>query len=150
MRVSDFARRGAAPGLPLLLLLVLAGCGDHSILPPEADVGPAPRIVPPVNRTIPTVNIAPAIGWPAGETPTPAAGLAVTAFATGLDHPRNVLVLPNGDVLVAETAPVSSASSCAASWPAPVPAAPAPTASRFCATPMATASPSIAAPSSAG
>ena len=104
MRVSDFARRGAAPGLPLLLLLVLAGCGDHSILPPEADVGPAPRIVPPVNRTIPTVNIAPAIGWPAGETPTPAAGLAVTAFATGLDHPRNVLVLPNGDVLVAETA----------------------------------------------
>jgi glucose/arabinose dehydrogenase len=104
MRVSDFARRGAAPGLPLLLLLVLAGCGDHSILPPEADIGPAPRIVPPVNRTIPTVNIAPAIGWPDGETPMPAAGLAVTAFATGLDHPRNVLVLPNGDVLVAETA----------------------------------------------
>jgi glucose/arabinose dehydrogenase len=104
MRVSDFARRGAAPGLPLLLLLVLAGCGDHSILPPEADIGPAPRIVPPVNRTIPTVNIAPAIGWPDGETPMPAAGLAVPAFATGLDHPRNVLVLPNGDVLVAETA----------------------------------------------
>lgn len=104
MRVSDFARRGAAPGLPLLLVLVLAGCGDHSILPPTADIGPSPRIVPPVNRTIPTVNIAPAIGWPAGETPTPAPGLAVTAFASGLDHPRNVLVLPNGDVLVAETA----------------------------------------------
>jgi len=104
MRVSDLARRAAAPGLPFLLLLVLAGCGDHSILPPEADVGPAPRIVPPVNRTIPTVNIAPAVGWPVGETPAPAAGLKVTAFATGLDHPRNVLVLPNGDVLVAETA----------------------------------------------
>ncbi|PKR89229.1 sorbosone dehydrogenase [Pleomorphomonas diazotrophica] len=90
--------------MPLLLALVLSACGDHSILPPAADIGPSPRIVPPVNRAIPNVNIAPAIGWPADETPTLAPGLAVTAFASGLDHPRNVLVLPNGDVLVAETA----------------------------------------------
>jgi glucose/arabinose dehydrogenase len=49
------------------------------------------------------VDIAPAKGWPAGAKPTPAPGLAVTAFATGLDHPRWLYVLPNGDVLVAES-----------------------------------------------
>jgi glucose/arabinose dehydrogenase len=52
---------------------------------------------------LPTVNIARATGWPAGATPSAAAGLAVNAFATGLDHPRWLFVLPNGDVLVAET-----------------------------------------------
>ncbi len=95
-------KRIAAP--VLFLILGLAGCGDHSVLPPSADIGPTPEIAQPVKRVIPTVNIAPAVGWPSGETPTPAPSLAVTAFATGLDHPRNVLVLPNGDVLVAETA----------------------------------------------
>ena len=52
---------------------------------------------------IPTVHIAPAKGWPAGAKPMAAAGTTVTAFATGLDHPRWLYVLPNGDVLVAET-----------------------------------------------
>ncbi|SCM79364.1 L-sorbosone dehydrogenase [uncultured Pleomorphomonas sp.] len=94
----------AAPALCLLVALGLAGCGDQSLLPPGADVGPAPRIVAPVTGVIPTLNIAPAVGWPAGETPTAAPGLTVTAFAAGLDHPRNVYVLPNGDVLVAESA----------------------------------------------
>jgi len=59
--------------------------------------------LPPPNETlIPTVHIAPATGWAAGATPTPAPGLAVNAFASGLDHPRWIYVLPNGDVLVAE------------------------------------------------
>jgi glucose/arabinose dehydrogenase len=53
---------------------------------------------------IPTIKIAPAAGWPAGDHPLPAAGLSVAAFASGLDHPRWLHVLPNGDVLVAETA----------------------------------------------
>jgi glucose/arabinose dehydrogenase len=52
---------------------------------------------------IPTVRVAPAVGWPEGVTPTPAEGLSVHAFATGLSHPRWLYVLPNGDVLVAET-----------------------------------------------
>jgi glucose/arabinose dehydrogenase len=52
---------------------------------------------------IPTVNVARARGWPAGAKPTAAAGLSVNAYATGLDHPRWLYVLPNGDVLVAET-----------------------------------------------
>ena len=54
-------------------------------------------------RWMPTVNVATAVGWPAGGKPTPAKGMAVNAFATGLDHPRWLYVLPNGDVLVAET-----------------------------------------------
>ncbi|NCP10991.1 MAG: sorbosone dehydrogenase family protein [Sphingomonadales bacterium] len=54
-------------------------------------------------ETIPTVNIAEISGWDDGATPIAAAGLAVNAFADGLDHPRSMLVLPNGDVLVAET-----------------------------------------------
>lgn len=73
--------------------------------PDQAPVGygPHPRLPDPKHSLIPTVNIAKATGWPSGVKPTPAPGLQVQAFATGLDHPRWLLVLPNGDVLVAET-----------------------------------------------
>jgi glucose/arabinose dehydrogenase len=54
-------------------------------------------------QTLPTINIAEVAPWPAGAAPTPASGLAVTRFAEGLDHPRQILPLPNGDVLVAES-----------------------------------------------
>jgi glucose/arabinose dehydrogenase len=85
------------------LTLALAGCGDTAQLPEDAALGPDPTLPPPAGTLIPTVKIAPAKGWPAGAKPAPAAGLAVNAFATGLDHPRWLHVLPNGDVLVAET-----------------------------------------------
>jgi glucose/arabinose dehydrogenase len=85
------------------LTLGLAACGDAARLPEEAAVGPSPVLPEPHPTVIPTVNIAPAKGWPAGGKPTAASGLAVNAFATGLDHPRWLHVLPNGDVLVAET-----------------------------------------------
>ena len=85
------------------LMLNLAGCGDVATLPESASVGPHPALPPPHATLIPTVNIAPAKGWPAGATPVAAAGFAVSAYATGLDHPRWLYVLPNGDVLVAET-----------------------------------------------
>jgi glucose/arabinose dehydrogenase len=84
-------------------LLLLAACGDKSTLPQGADIGPQPELKAPNKTLIPTVNIAKATGWPAGVMPTAAAGLAVNAFATALDHPRWVYVLPNGDVLVAES-----------------------------------------------
>jgi glucose/arabinose dehydrogenase len=83
--------------------LLLAGCGDSAKLPEQAAIGPNPPLPEPTKTLIPTVNIATAKGWPNGETPKAASGLAVTAFAGGLDHPRWVTVLPNGDVLVAET-----------------------------------------------
>jgi glucose/arabinose dehydrogenase len=58
---------------------------------------------PPDHALIPAFQIADATGWPAGVAPVPAPGLRVQAFATGLQHPRWMYVLPNGDVLVAET-----------------------------------------------
>jgi glucose/arabinose dehydrogenase len=92
--------------LPLavaLLSLALAGCGEVARLPVDAGMGPNPTIPSPRHTLIPTVHIAPAKGWPPGGMPVAASGFAVRPFATGLDHPRFVYVLPNGDVLVAET-----------------------------------------------
>jgi glucose/arabinose dehydrogenase len=85
------------------LALFLAACGDSAKLPENAAFGPNPTLPEPTGTTIPTINIAPAKGWPQGASPTPAADLSVRAFASGLDHPRWLYVLPNGDVLVAET-----------------------------------------------
>jgi glucose/arabinose dehydrogenase len=85
------------------LILLLAPFADTAKLPDEASFGPNPTLPEPRETTVPTVNIAPAKGWPAGAKPTPTGDLAVNALAAGLDHPRWLLVLPNGDVLVAET-----------------------------------------------
>jgi hypothetical protein len=89
--------------LPLALALGLAACGERASLPVEAGIGPEPVLPPPQETLLPTVNIAPATGWPDGAMPSAAEGLTVAAFADGLDHPRWLYVLPNGDVLVAET-----------------------------------------------
>ncbi|WP_439815618.1 PQQ-dependent sugar dehydrogenase [Zavarzinia sp. CC-PAN008] len=75
---------------------------EVATLPVEAGIGPQPQLPAPVNSFFPTVNVATAVGW-SGGAPTAAPGLQVTAFASGLTHPRWLLVLPNGDVLVAET-----------------------------------------------
>jgi glucose/arabinose dehydrogenase len=89
--------------------LLLAAC-DSAQLPEEAAVGPNPTLPSPNPTMIPTVKIAPAKGWPQDMRPKPAADLMVNAYATGLDHPRWLHILPNGDVLVAETnAPPDSA-----------------------------------------
>jgi glucose/arabinose dehydrogenase len=84
------------------VLLTLAACGDMSSLPAGAGVGPSPTLPQPNKSLIPTVDIAPAKGWHGGK-PAAAQGLEVSAMASGLDHPRWLHVLPNGDVLVAET-----------------------------------------------
>lgn len=88
---------------PLLLLAMLAGCGETAKLNVVDGTGPAPALPQPARTLIPTVKTADAVGWPAGQTPRAASGLAVKAFAANLDHPRWLYVLPNGDVLVAET-----------------------------------------------
>lgn len=87
-----------------LACLALAGCGEEATLPVSAGMGPDPELPPPAKTLFPTVVLAEATGWPEGESPKAAVGLAVNAFAAGLDHPRMIYVLPNGDVLVAETA----------------------------------------------
>ena len=87
------------------LALPLAACNEPSAPTAAAEqtFGPSPTLPAPAHSWIPTVHIATATGWPSGGKPTAANGMAVNAFATGLDHPRTVYVLPNGDVLVAET-----------------------------------------------
>jgi len=87
----------------LAIVTILSGCGERATLRGEATMGPSPQIVEPVSALIPTVNVAPAKGWPRGVAPDAAPGLAVSAYADGLDHPRWLYVLPNGDILVAET-----------------------------------------------
>ena len=86
-----------------LMIPAFAACSDIATLPVSAGTGPNPTLPPPKQSLIPTVNIAPAIGWLPGATPQAAPGTRVTAFASNLDHPRWLYVLPNGDVLVAET-----------------------------------------------
>jgi glucose/arabinose dehydrogenase len=83
--------------------ILLSGCGERAKLDVADGFGPDPKLPPPAKTMLPTVNIAEATGWPEGRMPTPVQGLAVQPFARGLDHPRWLLVLPNGDVLVAET-----------------------------------------------
>jgi glucose/arabinose dehydrogenase len=93
-----------ALGLTATLTAALTACaGDQSRVPETAQYGPNPQLPPPDSSMIPTVNIAPAKGWPEGRTPKAAPGFAVAAFAANLEHPRWLYVLPNGDVLVAET-----------------------------------------------
>ena len=94
-------RRNLVAALPLFL--VLAACGTESALPESVGFGANPQLPEARPQRVPTVKIATAVGWPAGRTPTAAQGLAVNAFATGLDHPRWLYELPNGDVLVAES-----------------------------------------------
>jgi glucose/arabinose dehydrogenase len=85
------------------LVLLLAGCSESPNPPEQAGIGPSPNLPEPQSKLIPTVNIAAAKGWPRDAKPAAANDLAVNAFASELDHPRSLYVLPNGDVLVAET-----------------------------------------------
>lgn len=86
-----------------VLLCGLSACGNVAQLPVAAGTGPRPVLPAPSESLFPTINIAPAKGWPEGAKPVAASGTAVSAFADGLEHPRWLYVLPNGDVLVAET-----------------------------------------------
>ncbi|MBV9843026.1 MAG: sorbosone dehydrogenase family protein [Sphingomonadaceae bacterium] len=87
----------------LMSAALLAGCGEKAKLDVAAGTGPNPELPAPNHTLLPTINMAKPAGWAPGAMPTPAPGLAVAAFASGLQHPRWLLVLPNGDVLVAES-----------------------------------------------
>ena len=89
-------------GLLFVLIAGLGACGGKS-LDPSSGYGPNPVLPTPQQSIIPVLNPPNAIGWDNGDTPVVAEGLQVTAYASGLDHPRWLYVLPNGDVLIAET-----------------------------------------------
>jgi glucose/arabinose dehydrogenase len=87
----------------LAAALAASGCGATARLPVTAGSGPTPTLPPPDTSLIPLINVVSAKGWTAADAPVPADGTRVAAFARGLEHPRWLYVLPNGDVLVAET-----------------------------------------------
>lgn len=88
------------------LLLALGGlvsCGHKAPLSESAGMGPNPELPEPDPSLLPRVKVLDAVGWSADGAPVAAEGMQVTAFARGLDHPRWLALLPNGDVLVAES-----------------------------------------------
>ena len=94
----------------VILIIIAATIGaiyyfdrESATLNAEEGYGTDPKLPPPNPQIFPTMHIAEASSWPDGETPAAASGMKVVAFAKGLDHPRTLLVLPNGDVLVTET-----------------------------------------------
>jgi len=95
--------------IALAVLVLVAGAvfvlarGDRAKLAENATEGPSPTLPEPTKRLIPTVHIAPAKSWTGGAKPVAGPGLDVTAFATDLQHPRWLYVLPDGGVLVAES-----------------------------------------------
>jgi len=88
----------------LLACLALAGCGQGHPQP-KSSLGPNPALPAPAAQSIPTMRVNTMAPWPKDAAPTAPEGFAVTRYAEGLAHPRNVYRLPNGDVLVAEAAP---------------------------------------------
>jgi glucose/arabinose dehydrogenase len=89
--------------LAILACAALVACSETARLPPGADEGARPTLPPPAKTLLPTVNVATASGWPQDASPLPADGFTVSALQRGLEHPRWLYVLPNGDVLVAES-----------------------------------------------
>ncbi|MGE4323824.1 MAG: sorbosone dehydrogenase family protein, partial [Sphingobium sp.] len=95
--------------LVLIALVLMGGAlfyfarGDTARLPAGADVGREPTFTAARSELIPTIRIAAVAGWKADERPVAAQGLSVSRFTDGLTHPRSMLRLPNGDILVAET-----------------------------------------------
>jgi glucose/arabinose dehydrogenase len=87
----------------LTTIVVLVACAHGASLPVADGIGPSPQLPSPHTSLIPTVKVSEAKGWSDGEKPAVMSGMTVKAFATNLDHPRWLYVLPNGDVLVAET-----------------------------------------------
>ena len=82
--------------------LTLAACNDDSSFNPQDQVGPNPPLPEPQQFLFPPMRLSKIVGWKEGEKPTVAQGLKIEALATGLQHPRSLYVLPNGDVLVVE------------------------------------------------
>ncbi len=103
MALTSIPPRLVLTAIAVSAAVLLSACGDTSKLPESAGIGPSPTLPEPKKTLVPTLHIAPATSWAAGTAPTPVAGTAVQRFAEGLEHPRWLYVLPNGDVLVAES-----------------------------------------------
>ncbi|HTB66047.1 MAG TPA: sorbosone dehydrogenase family protein [Steroidobacteraceae bacterium] len=86
----------------LISIAATAACSSRAG-DPARQYGPDPYLPEPREYLLPPMSVPKAIGWQAGEMPTASAGLTVAALATGLEHPRTLYTLPNGDILVVES-----------------------------------------------
>lgn len=101
--MTAIRRRAVRAALCSLVVGTLTACGSSSRWAESQGMGASPALPAPETKLVPTVNVVDAVGWGDGETPTVPSGTTVDAFARDLAHPRWLYVLPNGDVLVAET-----------------------------------------------
>src|SRR6188472_578915 len=104
MRTRGRFATGRAAALLCTCALTLAGCGGSgNSFDTQSQVGPNPNLPEPQQYLFPPMHLASVIGWKEGEKPTVPQGFKIEALATGLQHPRSLHVLPNGDILVVES-----------------------------------------------
>jgi glucose/arabinose dehydrogenase len=89
--------------VPTALVLALIGCGEGAKIDPQKQVGPDPTLPAAQNFLVPPMKVPNGVGWQGDAHPTVASGLKIEKIADGLQHPRQLLTLPNGDVLVVES-----------------------------------------------
>lgn len=102
MKFSRRSARRLTLALACTSALTLGGCTEESF-DIQSQIGPNPNLPEPHQYLFPPMHLASIAGWKEGEKPNVAKGLKVEALATGLQHPRSLYVLPNGDVLVVES-----------------------------------------------
>jgi glucose/arabinose dehydrogenase len=85
------------------LLALLSGCGERAAFTPSQQSGGAPPLPAAQSFLVPPMKVPNGVGWKQGQAPQVATGLQIARIADGLQHPRQLLVLPNGDVLVVES-----------------------------------------------
>ena len=100
--IGKLAKSRLLPALVGLSTLTLAGCNDEAF-DIQSQIGANPKLPEPQQYLFPPMHLASVVGWKDGETPTVPEGLQIEALATGLQHPRSLYVMPNGDILVVES-----------------------------------------------
>ena len=103
MSAGSFRRRAALIAVAGIAVFPLAACSDDSSFDPTSQIGENPVLPEPQQYLFPPMHLSSVVGWKPRERPAVAAGLKVEALATGLEHPRSIYVLPNGDVLIVES-----------------------------------------------
>lgn len=89
--------------LPAAMAVALGGCGEHAVVDAQQQTGREPVLPAAKNFLVPPMQVPDGVGWQGDAHPTVASGLKIEKIAGGLQHPRQLMTLPNGDVLVVES-----------------------------------------------
>lgn len=92
----------SSTAIALSAVLALAGCDNSAVISPEQQMGPDPVLPAAQDFLMPPMQVPKGVGWQQNQMPKVAEGLKIDKVADGLLHPRQLLTLPNGDVLVVE------------------------------------------------